>query len=150
MSDLAAVACYGQPHRNSGAPTRLDLVGELLVGGSGLWVFHRLDFDGEPVRLRSHGDLATEVRAGFALSGLFEPANAAVGSLLGAGWAGAEVDVDPDVVRRLADLVADVHVGVVLTSLGVGGADDETQWKGTNWSVTVAAGTHRFGATRWG
>jgi hypothetical protein len=151
LSELSAVACYGPAHRNTGAPKSLDLVGELLVGGSGLWILRQQTGARTEVRVRSNADFADEVRAGFALSGLYADVMPDVERLLGADWAQREVDVPPSVVRQLADLVVNVPVAVVLTELGSGQSSYEpAAWEDTSWSVTVTAPSQRRLLTQWG
>ena len=151
MSDLAAIAVFGRPHRNTGAPVGVALLGELYVGGSGVWVFRRMVGEPFSVSLCSTAAFADELLAGYALSGLDEESAAAAGALLGADWSKREVDVDASVVRRLAALVADVQMGVLVTEMGVSRPSyDEAAWAGTQWSVTFATAAENRTITQWG
>ncbi|MCZ2826040.1 MULTISPECIES: hypothetical protein [unclassified Modestobacter] len=150
LSELSAVACYGPARRNTGAPKSLDLVGELLVGGSGLWIFRQQTGERTEVRMRSNAAFADEVKAGFALSGLYAEVTPDVERLLGVDWPQREVDVQPSVVRQLAELVVDVPVAVVLTELGSGQSSyDPAAWENTSWSVTVTVPAERRLLTQW-
>jgi len=151
MSNLAMAALYGRPDRNSGRPRSVDLLGQLMVGGSGLWTFHRLDRPQATVRLRSVASVATEVKAGFALSGLVEHLDQDVTHVLGSGWRERDVDVDARTVEQLADLVDDLEVALVLTHLGPALQElDEAEWASSRWSVTLTSVTDDRLVSQWG
>lgn len=152
MSDLVAVAVFGPAHQNNGDPRNVDLFGELHVGGSGVWIFRRMDgATREPIRLRSHTRAATELRAGFALSGLVAGVDEPVEEILGVDWASHDVDVDERTLEALARLVDDVSVGLWVCEPGPAGTLFEpTDWEGTRWSVAFGAASQQRQMSQWG
>ena len=110
MSDLVLAAVLGPADRNSGNPRYADVVAHLYVGGAGVWQFHRLGAQGEPspkvVRLTSHGEVATELAAGFALATGAEGAAELV-----ADRGDGDLDLDESTIAHWRTSVAGLDVG---------------------------------------
>ncbi|GII25709.1 hypothetical protein [Planosporangium mesophilum] len=141
MSELAMAVVLGPAHRNNGSPRYAHVVGHLYVGGSGLWQFDNLDRDPSrrvpPVRIRSNGDLADEVAAGFALAGDLDTARDLAAELLGEDWADRDVEAAPPVLRELGEATHGMPASCVVTDLGAGCELESFTVFG--WSVIMAA-----------
>ena len=145
----------GPGHPNSGAPGTVDLVGNLYVGGSGVWVFTPLDPASRyrAISLSSGRDLSVEIRAGVAISlGLGSARELAGLPPTTARRAGpARVESPKDGLGAIADQGRDLGVALWVSSphedllRDVAPLADEE-----GWSVVILARRAQHLETQWG
>ena len=141
MSHLTLTASFGSATRYHSGPKHVRVFGQLLVGGSGVYLFNNLEAPGPPVRLRADETcLADALMAGFAIA---EPDLALKGQAASlsetcrAGTATTgDIELGAEEAAVLAKAVAGVDVALLLT---LNKSDESVQADNfRGWSVTVA------------
>lgn len=156
MAECYATVAVGPASRNSGRARRVDVLGQLLVGGSGVWIFTSVPVDRAAVaqtyRLR-HGASVTDadvVRVGTALALLDAPEIGDIGGAISDELG----DVDPwdiTVTARLARLAGPL-TDWSLSALVSGGADTRRLADDLTvgqWSVQHAEIAQAVMRTQW-
>ena len=141
MSHLALTASFGSATRYHSGPKHVRVFGQLLVGGSGVYLFSNLESPESTIRLRAdESSLADALMAGFAVA---EPGLGLAGEAArlsetcrsGASTAG-DIELDAEEAALLAKAVADVDVALLLTLNESDAPVLVDDFRG--WSVTVA------------
>lgn len=159
MSDLAMTVAVGPSDRNSGMPRAVDCLGQLIVGGSGVWIWHCVPVLVDPlaslrIRLRSEANLGLEIAAGIALSLDFGAARATLVGELGAGWHERDLELNSATLMTCAEQGFDMSLALVLTSTDpmnafVREAIDLIHAR-TEWSLLVCTPEEKRLLTQWG
>lgn len=140
MSHLALTASFGPATRYHPGPKHVRVFGQLLVGGSGVYLFQNLETAGATIRLRAdESGLADALMAGFAVAepGLaLEGQASSLAEALRASAATGDTRLGPEDAALLAKAVADVDVALLLTINEGNESVPMDDFRG--WSVTVA------------
>jgi hypothetical protein len=159
MSDLAMTVAVGPADRNSGLPRAVDCLGQLIVGGSGVWVWHDIGnisrvSPGTGIRLRSAANLGLEIAAGIALIMDFGAARVITAETFGAQWNEHDVELDDAMLTTLAKHSFGIPLAVVLTSTDPIHelVQDAIAFitEATEWSLLVCAPQAQRLRTQWG
>lgn len=143
MSNLVLTAAFGPATRFHSGPKHVMVFGQLLVGGSGLYLFKHLDSEAPSVRVRADSvGIADALMAGFVVAepqiDLEGPA-ASLAATLRADALKGEIELDAKDAAVLADAIAGLDVALLLTlNEGTSPVAPE-DFRG--WSVTIAAQT---------
>lgn len=143
MSATVMTVAFGATNRNDGNPRFVRVLADLVVGGSGVFIFHRLHATSptRPVRIRPGESIsdATVLMAGLALADEALPLEdeaAAVAERLRRQTDDVVLQaVDGDL---LADSVASLEVTAVVTGIGSEPSVGAEDFAATAWTVLVA------------
>lgn len=143
MSETIMTVAFGATHVNNGNPRFVRVLADLVVGGSGVFIFHTLYDDDSvvPVRIRPSGDVtrAALLMSGFALAekdvNLPEEAAALAGRLR---HGEDDIELDGHDSAVLTRAVADLEVTAIVTAIGTDPAIGPEDFEGTSWSILVA------------
>ena len=144
MSHLVLTAAFGSAQRFHAGPKHVRVFGQLLVGGSGLYLFHDLDSGGGPIRIRTEVEsVAAALMAGFVLTERDLRLGGEAGRLAErqrseADKAG-EVELSPAQVSLLSEAAAEFDVAVLLTYNGAPSDIEDEDFLG--WPVQIAMST---------
>lgn len=137
MSQTVMTAAFGSTDRWRGTPRGINVLADLVVGGSGVFIFHDLTSSAR-ARIRPVDVPEADVlMAGFALVAdvpLNDQAKALVAELMSPG---EDIELTADQAQVLKGVVGDLAVSVVITGVNhppiVGREDFST----TSWTVLI-------------
>lgn len=141
MSHLALTASFGSVARYHSGPKYVRVFGQLLVGGSGLYLFNNLEAPGATLRVRAdESSVADALMAGFAVaeSGIELDVGASdlAATIRASVPAAGDVELAGEDATLLAEAVGEVDVALLVTLNQSGEFLQAGDFRG--WSVTVA------------
>lgn len=133
---------FGATSRNSAHPRSIRALADLVVGGSGVFVFHSLDAETRSdVRLRPKEDVPTSavLMAGLALVDKAVPIEGEAAELAQHLWAaGKDIELNVTEADALAASVAGLEVTAVVTTILAEPLVHAVDFAHTSWTVLTA------------
>lgn len=142
MSETVMTVAFGATNRNNGNPRFVRVIADLVVGGSGVFIFHKLHGDTpvRPVRIRPDDAVseATVLMAGLGLTDedLLEGEAAALADRL--RRQAGDIELDAADAELLAHSVAGVEVTAVITGVASEPSIGPEDFADTSWTVLVS------------
>lgn len=133
MSQTVMTAAFGPTDRYRGTPRGIDVLADLVVGGSAVVIFHCQD--GSTLRLRPDGaPLIDTLMAGFALAASVPLDAEAESVAVTVRTADEDTQLTPQQTSVLKKAVARLAVTAVVTWLDSDGGLDPLDFGGTGWT----------------
>ena len=141
MSETVTTFAFGSAHARNGGPRFIRVFGELVVGGSGVYIFHALaPTSVRPIRIRPTSATEAQVlMSGLVLADTGVPLDGPVAELATSLRASEQdIELTAEDGSVLADAAANIAVSVMVTGVGHQESVRAEDFAGTDWTVLTA------------